>query len=413
MQNMKITEEQLKAFNEKLKDVKNVEDLIGRNGLITDLFKDTIQSMMQAELTNQLGYPKNLKIMAPGADNKRNGSYSKKLRTSFGETQIEVPRDRNGEYEPQIIQKHQSNTNELERKIISMYGKGMTVSDLNEHLADMYGIEISDPMISQITDKIIPQIQEWQTRRLEKVYPIAYLDAIHFKIRENGVVSTKAAYIILAINLSGRKDILGMWIGDEEGAKFWLSVLTELQARGVEDILIACCDNLSGFSEAINSAFPNAIIQKCIIHQIRNSLKYIASKDQKIFLTDLKKVYKAATRNEAESNLLDLSEKWKKKYPLVIKSWENNWAELSAYFDYSPAIRHVIYTTNAIEGLNRQIRKVTKNKAVFPTRMSLEKMLFLAASDIMKRWTIKPMHNWSQTISQLAIHFPERVKLGL
>lgn len=401
------------AFQEKLKDVKSIEDLIGRNGLITDLFKDTIQNLLQAELTNQIGYPKNLKLLAPGVNNKRNGSFNKKLRTSFGETTIEVPRDRNGEFEPQIIQKHQSNTNELERKIISMYGKGMTVSDLNEHLADMYGIEVTDPMISQITDKIIPQIHDWQTRKLENLYPIVYLDAIHFKVRDEGKVSTKAAYIALGVDLSGKKDILGIWVGEEEGAAFWLSVLTELNSRGVQDILIACCDNLGGFSEAIGSIFPKTIIQKCIIHQIRNSLKYIVSKDQKEFLTDLKKVYRADTKNEAESNLLALADKWEKKYPLVIKSWENNWTELSAYFDYSRSIRKIIYTTNAIEGTNRQIRKVTKNKSVFPTCTSLEKMLFLAASDIMKRWNNRPLANWAQTISQLAIHFPERIKLGL
>jgi len=280
-------------------------------------------------------------------------------------------------------------------------------------LADMYGIEITDPMISQITDKIIPQIQEWQTRKLEKLYPIIYLDAIHFKVRGEGTVSTKAAYIVLGIDLNGKKDILGMWIGDEEGAKFWLAVLTELNSRGVEDILIACCDNLSGFSEAIKSVFPKTIIQKCVVHQIRNSLKYIVSKDQKAFLGDLKKVYRAATKQEAEMNLLDLGEHWGKKYPLVIKSWENNWSELSAYFEFSAPIRKIIYTTNAIEGLNRQIRKVTKNKSVFPTRMSLEKILFLVTGDIMKRWKDRPIPNWAQTISQLAIQFPDRINLGL
>lgn len=401
------------AFQEKVKDVKSIEELIGRNGLITDLFKDTIQNLLQAELTNQIGYPKNLKLLAPGVNNKRNGSFNKKIRTSFGETTIEVPRDRNGEFEPQIIQKHQSNTNELERKIISMYGKGMTVSDLNEHLADMYGIEVTDPMISQITDKIIPQIHDWQTRKLENLYPIVYLDALHFKVRDEGKVSTKAAYIVLGVDLSGKKDILGIWIGEEEGAAFWLSVLTELNSRGVQDILIACCDNLSGFSEAISSVFPKTIIQKCVVHQIRNSLKYIVSKDQKEFLADLKKVYRADTKNEAETNLLLLADKWEKKYPLVIKSWENNWTELSAYFDYGRSIRKIIYTTNSIEATNRQIRKVTKNKSVFPTRTSLEKILFLVASDIMKRWNNRPLANWAQTISQLAIHFPERIKLGL
>ncbi len=410
---MQNIDPKLLAFQEKLKHVKSTAELTGKDGLLTNLFKDTLQNLLEAELTNHLGYPKNLKILAPDSSNKRNGSYKKKLRTDFGDAELEIPRDRNGEFQPQILPKHQSNTSELERKIISMYGKGMTVGDLNEHLADIYGIEVSDPMISQITDKIIPQIQEWQTRRLEKMYPIVYLDAIHFKIRDQGTVSTKAAYIVLGIDINGKKDILGMWIGEEEGAKFWLSVLTELHNRGVEDILIACCDNLSGFTEAISSIYPKTIIQKCVVHQIRNSLKYIVSKDQKAFLTDLKKVYKADTRKEAENNLLELGEKWGKKYPLVIKSWENNWSELSAYFEYCAPIRRIIYTTNAIEGLNRQIRKVTKNKSVFPTRTSLEKMLFLATRDIMKRWDGHSLANWAQTISQLSIHFPDRIRLTL
>jgi len=293
-----------------------------------------------------------------------------------------------------------------------MYAKGMTVSDINEHLGEMYGIEVSDPMISQITDKIIPLIVEWQNRTLDEVYPIIFLDAVHFKIRDEHAVKCKAAYIVLGINSQGKKDILGIWVGEEEGAKFWLSVLTDLQNRGVKDLLIACCDNLTGFSEAIKSIYPQTIIQKCVVHQIRNSLKYILSKDQKIFLAELKTVYKAATKNEAETNLLNLSEKWEKKYPLVIKSWQNNWEELSAYFEYSPDIRKIIYTTNAIEGLNRQIRKVTKNKTVFPTRTALEKSLYLAAQDIMKRWT-SPIQNWAQIISQLMIHFPNRINLGL
>ncbi len=408
MQNM---EEKYRQFQEKLKDVKNADELFGKNGLLTDLMKDTVQTLLEAELTHHLGYPKNLKIFTPGT-NKRNGTYSKKLRTGSGETEIIVPRDREGTFEPQIIPKYQTRTNELDRKIISMYAKGMTVSDINEHLGEMYGIEVSDPMISQITDKIIPSIVEWQNRTLEEVYPIIFLDAVHFKIRDENAVKCKAAYIVLGINPQGKKDILGIWVGEEEGAKFWLSVLTDLQNRGVKDVLIACCDNLSGFSEAIKSIYPQTIIQKCVVHQIRNSLKYILSKDQKVFLTELKTVYKAVTKNEAETNLLKLSDKWEKKYPLVIKSWQNNWEELSAYFEYSPDIRKIIYTTNAIEGLNRQIRKVTKNKTVFPTRTALEKSLYLAVQDIMKRWT-SPIQNWAQIISQLMIHFPNRINLGL
>ncbi len=399
-------------FHEKLKDIKSLDELFGKNGLINDLLKDTVQNLLEAEMTNHLGYPKNLKILAPDSRNKRNGSYSKKLRTSVGETTIEIPRDRQGQFEPAILPRYQSKTNELERKIISMYSKGMTVSDLNVHLADMYGIEITDPMISQITDKIIPDIQEWQSRPLEPVYAITYLDAVHFKVREDGTVKNKAAYLVLGITISGKKDLLGIWIGEEEGAKFWLQVLNDLQNRGVKDILIVCCDNLKGFSEAIKAVFPETVIQKCVVHQIRNSLKYIASKDQKEFLDDLKTVYRASTKDEGETNLLRLDEKWGSKYGIVLKSWKANWEELSSYFQYSPSIRKMIYTTNAIEGLNRQIRKVTKNKSVFPTRTALEKMLYLASQDIMKKWT-SPLQNWSQTVAQLVIHFPGRVNLSI
>lgn len=409
---MKDFDTKILEFQEKAKGVRSIDELLGKNGLITDLFRDMIQNLMEAEMTNLLGYPKNQKILAPRSSNKRNGSYQKRLQTSMGETIIEVPRDREGEYEPKILPKYQSKTNELERKIISMYGKGMTVSDLNTHLSEMYGVEITDPMISQITDKILPQIQEWQARPLDPTYCIVYLDAIHFKVRENGVVKSKAAYLALGITISGKKDLLGIWIDEEEGAKFWLQVLTDLQSRGVKDILIICCDNLKGFTQAIQSIYPETIIQKCVIHQIRNSLKYIASKDQKLFIADLKLVYKAPTKEEAERNLDLLEEKWGEKYAIVLRSWRTNWGELSAYFQYTTAIRRMIYTTNAIEGLNRQIRKVTKNKTIFPTRTSLEKMLYLATQDIMKKWDT-PIQDWAQTIAQLAIHFPNRISLSL
>ena len=399
-------------FHEKLKGIQSLDELFGKNGLINDLLKDTIQNLLEAEMTNHLGYPKNLKILTTKSDNKRNGTSLKKLRTSMGESIIEVPRDRNGEFEPVILPKYQSKTNELEKKIISMYGKGMTVSDLNAHLSEMYGIDITDPMISQITDKIIPLIQEWQNRPLDSLYCIVYLDAVHFKVREDGSVKNKAVYLVLGINVEGKKDLLGIWVGEEEGAKFWLQVLNDLQSRGVKDVLIACCDNLKGFSEAIKAVFHKTIIQKCIIHQIRNSLKYILSKDQKEFIADLKTVYRASTKDEAEKNLILLDEKWGKKYEIVLKSWKTNWEELSAYFEYNLSIRKIIYTTNAIEGLNRQIRKVTKNKSVFPTRIALEKMVYLATQDIMKKWT-SPLQNWSQTLAQLVIQFPGRINLSL
>jgi transposase-like protein len=410
-----ITEKQIQKFNDDLKNVKNVDELVGKNGLITDLFKNTLQNMMEAEITKHLGYPKGLGSRSlKKTTNKRNGHTAKRLRTSLGSIELDRPRDRDGTYDPQILARHQVNTSELERKIISMYGKGMTVADTNDHLADLYGISASDALISEITNKIIPEISLWQNRPLRKVYPIVYIDAIHYKIREDGKIKTKAIYIVIAIDLEGHKDILGIWIGHGEGesAKFWLKVLQDLQSRGVQDILILCCDNLSGISEAVKAIFPKAIIQKCIIHQIRNSLKYIASKDQRPFISDLKKVYKAENRDEAELNLLSLEEKWGDKYGIVIKSWQNNWEELSTYFEYSPAIRKMIYTTNAIEGTNRQFKKVTKNRAVFPSQMALMKLLFLAMQDITKKWTM-PIRGWPQIISQLKIHFGDRVPLKI
>ena len=406
-----ITKEDLERFQEKLKDAKSVEDLIGREGIITDLFKDTLQSMLEAEATRHLGYPKGARELKRGK-NKRNGTSSKKVRSSFGETVLDIPRDREGSFEPQIMEKYQKNTNELEDKIISMYGRGMTVSDINEHLADMYGIEASDPLISTITDKIWPQVEEWRSRSLEEVYPIVFIDAIHLKVREDGRVKTKAVYLIIGYNTEGLKEVLGMWIGEAESASFWLQVLTELKERGVKDILILCCDNLTGLSEAIKTAYPETKVQKCIVHQIRNSLKYIASKDQKAFLADLKTVYRASTKDEAENNLLQLDETWGEKYAIVLRSWNNNWEELSQYFQFDSHIRKLIYTTNPIEGYNRQLRKVTKNRGVLPTDKSVMKLLFLATRNITKKWSM-PRQNWAQTIAQLNIHFPDRMKLNI
>ena len=407
----KITKADLERFQEKIKDARSVEDLIGREGIITDLFKDTLQTMLEAEATQHLGYPKGARQIKKGK-NKRNGSSAKKIRSSYGEAVLNVPRDREGSFEPQIIEKYQKNTSELEDKIISMYGRGMTVSDLNEHLSDLYGIHVSDPLISTITDKIWPQVEEWRTRPLESVYPIVFIDAIHLKVREDGRVKNKAVYLIIGYSSEGKKEILGMWIGEAESSKFWLKVLTELKGRGVSDILILCCDNLKGLSEAIQASFPETIIQKCIVHQIRNSLKYIASKDQKEFMTDLKLVYRAVTKDEAESNLLKLDEKWGDKYAIVLKSWNNNWEELSAYFRFDAHIRKLIYTTNPIESYNRQLRKVTKNRGVFPTDKSVMKLLYLATQNISRKWTM-PRQNWTQIIAQLNIHFPDRIKLDI
>jgi transposase-like protein len=345
--------------------------------------------------------------------NKRNGHSPKQFRSSLGDIDLDRPRDREGTYEPEILERHKSNTSELEQKIISMYGKGMTVADINEHLADLYGVEITDPMISEMTNKILPEISAWQGRSLDNIYPIIFVDALFFKVREEHKIRKKAVYLVISIDLTGHKDILGIWPGEEsESAKFWLSVMQDLQARGVQDVLIACSDNLIGISDSIKAIYPNTIIQKCIVHQIRNSLKYLASKNQKEFMADLKLVYKAKTKDEAERNLLALSEKWGKKYPIIINSWQRNWDELSAYFSFSTDIRRMIYTTNPIEGVNRRIRKVTKNRSLFPNESSLLKLVFLASKDIMKKWTM-PVQTWAQIISQLKIHFDDRITLSI
>jgi transposase-like protein len=410
-----ITEDQLREFNRKLKDVKSADELIGRDGLITDLFKDTLQNMMEAELTHTLGYPKGAGSRTlKGTSNKRNGHSQKTVRSSMGEVALDKPRDRNGEFSPKILEQYEGgNTNELERKVISMYGRGMTVADCNEHLADMYGISVSDGMISEITNKILPEVQEWRTRPLSTLYPIVYADAIHYKVREDGRIKTKAVYVIIGVDISGKKDVLGIWIGEEaESAKFWLKVFQDVQARGANDILIFCSDNLSGFSEAVKAVFPEVIIQKCVIHQIRNSMKYIATKDKHEFMADLKKIYKSDTKDEAERNLIGLEDKWGEKYGIVVKSWQNNWEELSAYFDFSPEIRKMIYTTNMIESLNRNLRKVTKNRSVFPNETSLLKLLYLATKNTTKKWTVA-VPNWGKIIAQLHIHFGDRVKLDL
>jgi len=410
-----ISMKQLEEFNGKLKDVQSIDELIGKEGLITDLFKDTIQNMMEAELTHNLGYPK-----GPGGrvikdtSNKRNGHSKKTIRSGLGEIVLDKPRDRNGEFSPKILEQYSGgNTNELDKKIISMYGRGMTVSDCNEHLADLYGISVSDGMISEITNKILPELECWRSRPLFAIYPIVYADAIHYKVREDGRIKTKAVHIIIGIDMNGRKDVLGIWIGEEaESAKFWLKVFQDIQARGVRDILIFCSDNLAGFSEAITAIFPDVIIQKCIIHQIRNSLKYIASKDKDAFLSDLKKIYRADTKENAEMGLLELEEKWGKKYGIVVKSWQNNWHELSAYFEFSPEIRRIIYTNNTIESLNRNYRKVTKNRSVFPNETSLMKLLYLSTKNTTKKWTVA-LPNWGKIIAQLHIHFGDRVKIDL
>jgi putative transposase len=409
--NKPTTSEESKQSNIDLTQVKTVDDLLDKNGPLKQMFKETLEKILKTELTNHLGYSSHSK-KGHHTGNSRNGTSQKKQKTSLGKTNIEIPRDRAGTFEPQIISKYQTHTNEIEYKIITMYSRGMTTRDIKKTISDIYGIDISQTSISDITNTILSSITEWQSRPLDTVYPFVFLDAIHYKVREDGRIVSKAVYIVLGIDCNGKKDILGIWIGESESSKFWLKVLIDLKNRGVEDILIACTDGLTGFEEALKSVFPKTLNQLCVIHQIRNSLKYIAHKDTKEFLIDLKKIYRANTREEAEKKLDDLDNKWAKKYPLVIKSWRLNWHRLSIYFDYPPQVRRTIYTTNLIEGFNRQLRKVTKNRSVFPNDNSVLKLIYLATQDIMQKWT-KPLPNWAQTISQLSIYFGDRVKIDI
>ena len=360
---------------------------------------------MEAELSDHLGYEKH-EARGRNSGNSRNGSYAKKVRTSSGDTVVTIPRDRNGSFEPHIVGKYAPNTNELEEKILGLYAKGVSTRDIEETLAELYGVTISSSTISKVTDKVRAQVETWQNRSLSAIYPIIYLDAIHLKIRRDGKVSNTAVYVVLAVDLEGKRDVLGHWIGDG-GANFWLSVISDLQTRGVEDVFIACVDGLAGFSEAIVAVFPQTIVQRCIVHQIRNSLRYVSSTDQKAFIADLKTVYKASTRAEAEVNLLRLGETWSSQYAIAVRSWENNWEELAAFFDFPAEIRRAIYTTNAIEGYNRQLRKVIKTKGAFPSPDAASKLLYLAHHNIAKKWT-KPIMNWAKILNQLAIRFDGR-----
>lgn len=379
---------------------------------IQELFKETIAEFMEngldAELDEELGYSR-YDYKNKDTDNSRNGHSSKTLKTSFGEVDIDVPRDRKGEFDPVILKKNQTSINQdVEEKILSMYAKGMTTSDIETHIRDIYGLQISDTTISRITDKILPIAKEWQQRPLEPIYAVVFLDAIHYHVRSEGQIVKKAVYIAIGINLDGKKDVLGMWVGENESAKYWASVLNGLRNRGVEDIFIACTDNLTGFDAAIEAVFPQTEIQNCIIHQLRNSSKYVSYKDIKALMADLKAVYAAVDEASALDALDIFAETWDKKYPKISKSWRENWVNLSTYFKYPVEVRRLIYTTNTIEGFNRQLRKVTKSKAVFPTDDSLFKMLYLAMIDITKKWTGR-RQDWGIIHAQLSIYFNDRM----
>jgi len=394
-----------KTIKELAGECDTVEDV---HNLLKNLFKDTLQQIFEAEMEDHLGYNKH-SLEGNNTGNSRNGYSKKTIQTKLGKTDIEIPRDRNGDFEPRVIKKYETTSNDLEDQIIAMYAKGMSTRDIESHMRDIYGIDVSPTMVSKVTDKILPVVTEWQSRPLERIYPIIYLDAIHFKVRKENRIINKAAYSVMGINLDGQKDILGIWVGENESASFWLGVCNDLKSRGVQDILIACKDGLSGFSEAISTVFPKAEIQLCIIHQLRNSLKYVSWKEQKQVMADLKKVYQALTIEEAELAFEMFKEKWGKKHPIIIRSWENNWLELTAYFKYPYEIRRIIYTTNIIEGYHRQLRKVTKTKTAYPTDDALRKIIYLATMEAAKKWSM-PVREWKSCISQLAIHFSDRLE---
>ena len=386
-------------------DVKSFDDL-------KDVFKlmvgEMLENGLEGELDDELGYTK-YDYRNKDGENSRNGYSKKTLKTSFGETEIKVPRDRDGEFEPQLVKKNQTTlTGDIEEKILSMYAKGMTTSDIEAHIQDIYGLECSDSTISRITDKILPVVREWQSRPLEEIYAVVFMDAIHFHVRSEGQIVKKAVYIAIGINMNGLKEVLGMWVGENESAKFRLSVMNGLKNRGLQDILIACVDGLTGFPAAIEAVYPKTEIQQCVIHQIRNTTRFVSYKDIKALMADLKKVYAAIDEQTALAELENFDEKWGNKYPKIAISWRDNWANLSTYFKYPQEVRTLIYTTNAIEGFNRQLRKVTKNKGVFPTDDSLLKMLYLAMMDITKKWTGK-RREWGQIHSQLEIFFADRL----
>lgn len=386
-------------------DVKNFDDL-------KDVFKlmvgEMIENGLEGELDDELGYSK-YDYRNKAVDNSRNGYSKKTVKSSFGDLELKIPRDRNGDFEPQLVKKNQTTlTGDIEEKILSMYAKGMTTKDIETHIMDIYGLECSDTTISRITDKILPVVREWQSRPLEDIYAVVFMDAIHFHVRSEGRIIKKAVYIAIGINMDGLKEVLGMWVGENESAKFWLSVMNGLKNRGVEDILIACVDGLTGFPAAIEAVYPQTEIQQCIIHQIRNTTRFVSYKDIKALMADLKKVYAAVDEQTALTELDNFDDKWGNKYPKIAISWRNNWANLSTYFKYPQEVRTLIYTTNTIEGFNRQLRKVTKNKGVFPTDDSLIKMLYLAMMDITKKWTGK-RREWGQIHSQLEIFFADRL----
>jgi len=374
---------------------------------LKELFAGTLETMLEAEMDEHLGYEKN-SVIGNGSGNSRNGHGHKTVKSEWGEAEIAVPRDRNGEFEPQAVEKRQTRTDDIERRVLAMYAKGMSTRDIEDHLYDIYGIEASSSLISRITDKIMPAVTEWQNRPLETLYPIVFLDGIVFKVRKDAKVINKCVYTVLGINRNGRKEILGMWMSENESASFWASVCNDLRNRGVSDILIVCRDNLNGFSQAIEATFPQAEQQLCVIHQIRNSTRYVAYKDLKELMMDLKLVYGAVNEESALQALEDFRQKWGKKYPQILKSWDTNWPALSTYFKYPQEVRTLIYTTNAVEGFHRMLRKFTKAKTIYPTDDAIRKSVYLSIQEISRKWTM-PLRDWGVIIGQLTLFFGDRL----
>ena len=390
-----------------MKNYKKPEDLIGENGLLKQLTKALVERAMKAELTDHLGYTKH-DPAGKKSGNSRNGNSKKTMKGEFGNLDIDVPRDRNSTFEPVIIAKGETRFTGFDDKIISMYARGMTTRDIQAHLQELYGVEVSPTLISQVTDAVTEEITLWQNRPLEEVYPIIYMDAIRVKVRHNGTVINKAVYLAIGVTWEGTKDILGMWIAETEGAKFWLQVVTELKNRGVQDIFIACVDGLKGFPEAIEAVFPKTQVQLCIVHMVRHSLRYVSWKQRKEVATDLKSIYNAPTVEQAEANLTSFAKKWDATHPTISKSWRNNWERIIPLFSYPPEIRKAIYTTNAIESLNMSLRKVTKNRGSFPNDEAMTKLLYLAMKNISKKWTM-PIREWKSALNQFTILFEGRM----
>lgn len=385
--------------------IKDANDI---NELVKELIAQVVENSLEGELDEELGYTR-YDYKNKDTDNSRSGYSKKNVHSSFGDMEINIPRDRKSEFEPQLIHKNQNTlTQDIEAKIISMYAKGMSTGGIEDHVKDLYGLEISDSTISRITDKVMPLVKEWQSRPLEEIYAVVFMDAIHFHVRSEGRIIKKAVYIAIGINMEGFRDVLGMWVGENKSAKFWVSVMNDLKNRGIEDILIACVDGLTGFPSAIAAVFPKTELQQCIIHQIRNTTRFVSYKDLKALMTDLKRVYTSPNEEGALFELEIFDEKWGSKYPKIAISWRNNWANLSTYFKYPQEVRTLIYTTNLIEGFNRQMRKVTKSKSVFPTDDSLLKMLYLAMIDVTKKWT-QSRRDWGKIHSQLEIYFADRL----